>query len=388
MLESAIAHTNLPNSVAAGTSLGRQIADQFNGEPPDALILFASPRYDYAELLQSVEATCQPRVMIGCSSAGEFTSAVPQEGSACILALRSSEIQFAAGIGHNLRADPSGAVQELASSFQGVAAHEYVYHSALILTDALAGQTDQFIEQLTLRTAGTYQFFGGGAGDDAQFQHTHVFYGTQAVGDAVVALEILSNKPLGIGVCHGWQPASRAMRVTESEGMCLIGVNAIPAVEIFEEHAEATKQRFDLDDPLPFFLHNVIGIDSGDAYKLRVPLGVNADGTIPCAADIPAGSSIQIMRTTSESALAAAASATHSAMQQLNGHRPKVALFFDCVATRLRMGNAFGLELQTLEQILGSAQYVGFNTYGQIARAEGQFSGFHNCTAVVCIFPE
>ena len=27
-------------------------------------------------------------------------------------------------------------------------------------------------------------------------------------------------------------------------------------------------------------------------------------------------------------------------------------------------------------------------SYGQIARADGQFSGFHNCTAVVCVLPE
>ena len=34
-----------------------------------------------------------------------------------------------------------------------------------------------------------------------------------------------------------------------------------------------------------------------------------------------------------------------------------------------------------------SASYVGCNTHGQIARAEGQFGGFHNCTAVVCVLP-
>jgi len=33
------------------------------------------------------------------------------------------------------------------------------------------------------------------------------------------------------------------------------------------------------------------------------------------------------------------------------------------------------------------AGFVGCNTYGQIARAEGQFGGFHNCTAVVCVLP-
>jgi len=64
------------------------------------------------------------------------------------------------------------------------------------------------------------------------------------------------------------------------------------------------------------------------------------------------------------------------------------ALFFDCVATRLRLGKEFGMELESLAAELGAVPYAGFTTYGQIARAEGQFSGFHNCTAVVRIIPE
>ena len=72
----------------------------------------------------------------------------------------------------------------------------------------------------------------------------------------------------------------------------------------------------------------------------------------------------------------------------MNGYRPKVSLFFDCVATRLRLGSAFGGELSAVATALGDTEYAGCNTYGQIARAEGQFSGFHNCTAVVCVIPE
>jgi hypothetical protein len=76
------------------------------------------------------------------------------------------------------------------------------------------------------------------------------------------------------------------------------------------------------------------------------------------------------------------------ALERLNGHKPNVAIFFDCVATRLRMGGEFGLELDSLKRALGGAGFAGCNTYGQVARAEGQFGGFHNCTAVVCVIPE
>jgi hypothetical protein len=112
-------------------------------------------------------------------------------------------------------------------------------------------------------------------------------------------------------------------------------------------------------------------------------------GAVACASEIPVGAKVHIMKTTSSSAVEAAARATKSALSGLRGHRPKAALFFDCVATRLRMGDEFGLELEALGELIGNAaEYAGCNTHGQIARAEGQFGGFHNCTAVVCVFPE
>jgi hypothetical protein len=52
------------------------------------------------------------------------------------------------------------------------------------------------------------------------------------------------------------------------------------------------------------------------------------------------------------------------------------------------MGKEFGLEMEALKRVLGTTEYAGCNTYGQIARTERQFSGFHNCTAVVCVIPE
>lgn len=387
MTDAAVVHTDLPTGGEAGSALGSQILDGLSGESPDALIVFASPKYDYVALLEALDTTCRPQVLVGCSSAGEFTSHTPRESSACAVAIRSSAMKFAAGLGRGLRSDSSAAAQELVKSFGGPDSPGYAFRSAMILTDALAGYADNLIEQVTLMTAGTYQLFGGGAGDDAQFQRTHVFYGTEAVADAAVALEILSNKPIGIGVRHGWKPSGPPMRVTESEGMRLVSLNATPVLEVFQEHADSTGQAFDRRDPLPFFLHNVLGIETHGGYRLRVPLEVNSDGSVSCAADIPTGSTLCIMNATAASAVQAATDAAQMALDQLAGARPKVAIFFDCVATRLRTGQDFGLELRSLEN-LGLNRFAGCNTYGQIARSEGQFGGFHNCTAVVSVFPE
>jgi hypothetical protein len=383
MTSSLTTYSNLPDSTEAGAQIGERVRSGLNGESPDALIVFASSKHDYGKLLQGIDRTCRPKAMIGCSSAGEFTNDAYNEGAASVVAIKSSDLRFNPVLGRGLRGDRAKAARNVVDNLQGAHSHEFAYRAALVLTDALAGNADDFVERLTTLTAGKYQLFGGGAGDDANFTRTHVFFGTEAVPDAAVALEILSNKPIGIGVRHGWQPGSDRMRVTEADGMRLASIDNAPAADVFDEFARKTRQTFNRADPIPFFLHNVIGIDTPAGYRLRVPLAVNADGSIQCAADVPTGAMIHIMTPKAGSALAA----TETALEQLKGHKPSTALFFDCVATRLRMGRDFGFELEAVKKALNGSGYAGCNTYGQIARSDGQFSGFHNCTAVVAVLP-
>lgn len=386
-MKTSVVITSITDSQKAGKELGQQILSQFDGKSPDVVVVFSSSKHNYTELLKALKKSSKTKLLVGCSSAGEFVSDAQAEGAVSALAITSSTLKFSIGVGKNLNSNIENAAEEIYHTFKGNSL-KYQYKSALILADALAGYTDELIDKLNQLTAGTYQFFGGGAGDDAKFYETYVFYDTKAYTNAVVSLEILSNKPFGIGVRHGWEKASDPMRVTESDGMRLISLNATSAVEVFKEHAKKTNQKFDLSDPIPFFLHNTLGIKTVNGYKLRVPLTINKDGSINCASDIPKGALVSIMQTTSESASHAAKGAIEEALLQLQGHKPGVALFFDCVATRLRTGSQFANELETLQKGLGTTRYVGCNTYGQIARVDGQFSGFHNCTAVVCVIPE
>lgn len=386
MTQAVIAHTD-KTAGAAGEELASTVKDKLDGGTPEALILFASPDQDHAALLASLTKGCSPKALVGCSSAGEFTSERAGEGLTCAVALRSPEMRFTASLGRGLREDRAAAAKQIVDGFSAPE-QGFPYRSALVLTDALAGFADELVDQLALASGGVYQFFGGGAGDDARFERTHVFCGTEVATDAAVALEILSAVPVGIGVRHGWSPGGERMRVTESRGMGLVSLNSMPAVEAFDMHAASTGQRFDRGDPIPFFLHNVLGVEGPQGYRLRVPLAVEPDGSVACAADVPTGATSCIMTTTADSAADAAAEATRDALDQLQGHAPAVALVFDCVATRLRLGQEFGAELAAVQRELGDVPFAGFNTYGQIAQAQGQFSGFHNCTAVVCLLPQ
>jgi hypothetical protein len=386
-MDTVAVSTTQADSAAAGAAL----AEQINAAlplPPHVIIVFAAPTYDHPLLLKALRDGAPSAIIVGASSAGEFTSDRLGVGLATALAIRDEESQFTAAVGHNLKGDPAGAARKIAHSFAGHSDHSFPHRSALILTDALAGYTDALTDALTLETAGEYQFFGGGAGDNASFERTTVFCGTEVLSDAAVALEILSQKPLGIGVSHGWEPASEPFRVTEATGLTLVSLNGLPAVEAFEEHAQAKGEYIDRAAPIPFFLQNIIGIDTGSGYRLRVPLAVHDDGSVHCAAEIPTGSIVRIMKSSHASAAEAAERATDAAVAAIGPNLPKAALFFDCVATRLRCGHHFQAEVDAVTSRIGDAALVGCNTHGQIARAEGQFEGFHNCTAVVCVFPE
>ncbi len=387
MTETHVSLTVMSDSARAGAELGRGIRDAFGGAPADAVAVFASARHDYPALLRALADAAGTTVIAGASSAGEFTHTTRGEGQVSALGIRSQDMKFSVGLGQGVSGDAKRAARQLAEAFRGVDKPVLPHRSALVMTDALAGHTDALLEELTLRTGGNYRFFGGGAGDDGRFLTTHVFAGTQAYGNAVCALEILSAKPVGVGVSHGWEPASLPLRVTEADGARLIGLNGEPAIDAMREHARQTGQVFDEKNPLPFFLHNVIGIRADEGYRLRVPLAIGEDGSIHCAAAVPEGAVVYLMTTSAESSVDAARRATTAAIAALAGEKPGAAFVFDCVATRLRLGRAFEEELQACTSLLAPAGYVGCNTYGQIARAEGQFGGFHNCTAVVCILP-
>lgn len=388
MTQVIVGHTTLASPADAGVHLGKIVSEKLNGKSPDVLIAFISPEFTYSSVLGAINQYCQPRILIGCSSAGEFSGCSTGNSTASVMAIRSETILFNTALGKGLRTSRTEAVEQIEHVFTATQHTDFPYRCALVLTDALAGFAEDLIQDITVLTGGTYQLFGGGAADDARFNETYVFFGAECYSDAVVVLEMLSKKPIGVGVKHGWKTAGKPLRVTEAEGNRIVSLNAIPAGDVFGMHAQQTGQVFNRADPMPFFLHNVIGIDSGGEHKLRVPLALNPDGSITCAAEVPVGATVHIMVGNAETACAAAREASEAALAGLNGEKHAGSLLFDCAATRLRLGQGFQDELKAVADTLGSENFAGCNTYGQIARTEGQFSGFHNCTAIVCAIPE
>lgn len=385
MKTSAIIHSAIPHSGEAGLSIGNQALQQLGG-PPDAMLLLVSCAHDYPKLLEAIHASCAPTVLIGGTVATAYTHDADLAGSVCAVVFRSNELHFQGAVTRGL-SDGRAAAQNLGAALMEQKKRTSVFRTAIVLMDARAQFADTFVEELTSRTGGTIQLFGGGATDDPLVSGSHVFFNTEVLENAAVALDIQSTQALGVTVFHGWAPASGPYRVTQSEGRVLNSLNAQPAVDAFIEYAETTGQQFDPKAPAPFFLENVLGLTLPDGHKLRVPLAVLEDGSIVTATEIPEESVVQVMRLTAAHAAEAAEAAVTQLRRVPSLGKPSLAIFFDCLAARVRHQRGLGIDLRSLHERLGTDQYVAFGTAGQIARADGQFNGFHNSTSVVCIFP-
>ena len=289
VMKTAAASTDILDAQEAGRHLATEIQHRL-GERPKAIMVFAAPAYDHEALLAALAEQFPDALVVGASSAGEFMNQQRGEGMACALGLAGEDVRFGVGVAREITSDPAAAAGQMVSGFSGLTDYTFPYRSALVMADALAGHADMLVDELTLATGGQYQFFGGGAGDNAQFQRTSVFCGREVLNGAAVALEMLTEKPIGVGVRHGWAPASTPFRVTEADGMRLVSLNGMPAAEAFEAHASTTGQALDRAAPIPFFLHNILGIEAGESHRLRVPLVILEDGSVLCAAEVPQGS--------------------------------------------------------------------------------------------------
>ena len=85
---------------------------------------------------------------------------------------------------------------------------------------------------------------------------------------------------------------------------------------------------------------------------------------------------------------------TESGVQALRRAREAVsdgevagALVCECVATRLLLGERFAEEVRLMEDYLRPHPVLGLNSYGQLARIQGDFSGMMDATALVCLIP-
>jgi hypothetical protein len=378
----AVGRAASTNGFEAGSQAA---AGALTGADPRLLLVFASEALDLGGVLAGIAARSPGTPVIGCSTAGEIASDGPSDASVVVTAFGGPGFEVATAAAREASGQLREAGAEAAScltQLNGSAPHRVL----LLLTDGLAGDQQEIVRGAYAVAGAAVPLVGGCAGDDLRMLATHQFFGTEVLGDAVVAAALGSDAPMGIGVRHGWRPVGEPMLVTRSSLNRVLEIDDEPAVDVYLDRLNAPPEaRTDPEAFTRFAATHPLGLASrrGEEQVRFVSAADFDDRSLICIAEVPSGGLAWFMEGSDDSVLAATDAACADALAGLGERQPLGMVAFDCIARRGVLGDrGIRAEVERVASHSHGAPVSGFYTYGEIARTHG-VTGFHNQTLVV-----
>jgi len=349
---------------------------------PRLLIVLAAPRYPLEGLADGLQQRVPGCEVIGCSTSGEIAPAGALTQALVLWALGGTEVRVSTGWGESREQGLRQAAAQAASCVERLERRKHTV--MVLLSDGLGGDQMEVVRGAYDASGIDVPLVGGCAGDYLAMRQTRQLHGQRVMSGAVVAAAISSDRPLGVGVSHGWTPVSEPMLVTDSRDTVLRSLDDRPALEVYLEFFQPPQEVRDNPQAFAdFAATHPIGIRRRDRIEMRHITGCDADsGSLLMIAEVPQGGLAFLTEGDFDSVLGAAAQSTEAAVAALEGTPPVGLLLFDCVSRRSVFSEArVQEETDLIAQCSGGIPMAGFYTYGEIARTRGS-GGFHNQTLV------
>jgi hypothetical protein len=351
-------------------------------DSPRLVVVLAASRYDLSEISVALSGRLPDSRLIGCTTAGEIAAGSALTHSLVLWALGGTGVRVSTGFG---RSDDQGLRQAAVEAASCLESLERLQHTVLVLlSDGLGGDQMEVVRGAYDAATIEVPLVGGCAGDYLAMRQTLQLHGTTVMSGAVVAAAISSERPLGVGVSHGWIPASEPMLVTDSRDTQLSSLDDRPALDVYLDFFDPPQEvREDPQAFADFAAIHPIGIRRRDRIEMRHITGFDRDKrSLLMVAEVPQGALAFLTRGDSASVLEAAAESAASAIEGLGGNPAAGLLLFDCVSRRSIFGERHVQEeTDLINRCSGGVPMAGFYTYGEIARTKGS-GGFHNQTLV------
>ena len=384
------------DAYTVGANACQDALDHLGNKEPSALIVFSSSEYDQKKMLQGVRSVSPMGTLVGCSTAGEITGEGPaKRHSVVVMALKSDDVSFFAGVGEHIADGPRVAGKVAADAVKKQAPNGKL-DAFFMLPDVLVGNGAEIVRGVLESLGDHFPVVGGAAGDDFEFKKTFQYLDKEVYSGSVIGFGLSGNFKLGIGVKHGWIPVGTPKKVTKSEGSTLHELDGMPAIKIYEDYfgtERAAELRTETLAKLAITYPLGMRVPGSEELLIRDPITVDEGGSITCAAEIPQGSEIRLMVGSRDEAVKVARVAAESALSQLEGGMPKAIIIFNCIARSKLFGERSGEEIDAIQEVLGrDVPLIGFYTYGEQAPLGGEVRNinkcnpaFHNETVVICV---
>lgn len=356
-----------------------QCEAQLAGQPPRALLLFASTSYQHGEVLEAIARRWPGVPLIGGSTDGEFslTGGFTRD-SLLLVALAGHDLTARVGLGRNLAADPEGAVRDALAGADRDAVK-------VVLTTFAPSSNASAVVGLIDRAIGRRDcaILGGLTADHREYGRMAEFCGTEVLHDSLPLLLLSGDVRVAWGVGSGWFPLGQLHQVTRSDGHIVHEIDGQPATEIFRHYWGEVPLDSLGEYPLAVFPEGPDG-----PWVLRAALGSDpATGSIRFAGEVATGTHVRLTEVLPEGILSGTTRSMELAVDAFGAGTPSLALMFSCAARKWVLGSKAEQECGLLGQVLhdrtgGAVPLAGFYCYGEIAPTRPGVNAFHNETCV------
>jgi len=363
----------------AGLEAGRAA---IGGDAPALLLAFASDDLDLEAFAAALVEVAGEVPVVGCSTAGEIGPGGVSDGAAVVVGLGGSGFTVRTALAR----DASRDLRAAGASVTAAARPDDRPHRAVVLlTDGLAGDQQEVVRGAYSAAGALIPLVGGCAGDEMRMQRTRQIYGREVLTDAVIAVGLASDGPIGVAAKHGWRRVGEPMLVTAAAANCVLELDGRPALDVYVERLGVPAEL--ADDPTAFAsfaLTHPLGLARRDGEEVRFIAGGDVvDRSLRCIAEVPVGGLVHLMEGDAVSVLDATEAACADAVGALGADDPLGLVVFDCVARRAVLtGDGLDREMDAIRAHARGAPLAGFYTYGEFGRTVG-IRGFHNQTLVV-----
>lgn len=315
------------------------------------------------------------------------------EHAVAVMAVRSDTLAFEPFLIEGYERDSAGAGRELAARVAtGLRGDEI---ALLVLPDGLGGNCTEFLDALQDGLPAGLAVAGGSSGDALELERCWQYGTDRVIWGGVAGILIRGRGRLEVGVSHGCAPIGLEHRATQAQGGWLREIDGEPAWQVFRSYLDDDPDQFAVEGIPHLSIGKPIlaGTESVDAtFIIRSPLALDRESGalfFP-GGDIQAGMPFRLMRRDPHNIRTTAAACARRLRDQAGSSSPALVIQFDC-AGRGRM--LFGS--RAAEEVVAPLQrafdpgtpWIGFHTYGEIARAGGRLR-FHNYTVALCALYE
>ena len=374
--------SGLQDAFEAGEAAALAAVEPLAGGTPALVMVFATPQCDLKALLAGIRSVTADALLVGSTGNGEIIGRnyLGFGAGVGVLAMTGGPYRFAAASASGIGGDAESldqAGQNLARlSRERAGASPYA--AAVLITDSLLGDLQQFVQGVYRVVGPKVAIVGGAAGDELEIAQSSVFHDGAIHAKGALVLWIASEVPLRVVTRHGWEPIGAPLLVTRAAGTEIAELGGRSAVAAYEDE-------LGLAEPLApeafwgtSILHPFGLMQPDGTHIIRVARSKNQDGGLTIHGCIPpVGSAVQVMGGSVDGLLGVTGEVVHTALDA----RPdaKVLLVFSCAARAMIYGERAPEEALMLQDAAGAVPTFGFYCCAEFARTAGVL-GTHNAT--------